>query len=140
MSGYHLEMVSELRAGALAATLPLRPDMAEQWEESGGALTPGPKWALWDGGRLLGIGGLTPRGAATSTGWLLVGQEVEARDWAMARRAMRQALDWIARRGVKRVQVLVEAGRFGAQRLMVRLGFEATSRDGDDITMTKELT
>lgn len=136
MSRARLEMIASCRAGDLAAGLSLRGDMAEQYA---GVIEPGPTWALWDGERLLGLGGLTPRGAARSAGWLLVAEGVTSRDWTVARRAMRLVLDWAATRSIRRVCALVDCERAGAMSLLRGLGFEASDREGDDIVMTKEL-
>lgn len=136
MSRWTLQMVSTMRAAELAAGLPLRTDMVADFH---GVIPVGPTWALWSGGRLLGLGGLEPRGAARSAGWLLVGEGVTARDWAGARRAMRHVLGWAAGRSIKRVCALVDCERKGALNLLRGLGFEAADREGDDIVMTKEL-
>lgn len=139
-AAYRLQKVTALQARKLAESLPLRPDMREQFEAAGGDLGDGPAWAFGIGGRLLGLGGLRPVGAAGSSGWLLVGEGVTSRDWAAARRAIRTVLEWAARRAIRRVHAFPEASLAGAMRLLVKLGFEPTGREGDNIIMTKELT
>lgn len=136
MSRWTLQMVSAVRAAELAAGLTLRADMVADYQ---GVIPPGPTWALWTGDRLLGLGGLEPRGAAASAGWLLVADGVTARDWAGARRAIRHVLCWAASRSIKRVSALVDCERAGALALLRGLGFEAADREGDDIVMTREL-
>lgn len=140
MSRYVLQMTSQPLAAARAANMALRPDMAEQFAGERGVIPPGPVWTLLRDGEVLGMGGLEPKGAARSHGWLLVADGLTPRDWAMGRRAIREALDFAARRAVRRVQALVDCGSPGACRLLLGLGFVATDRDGDNIVMTRELT
>lgn len=139
MTAYRGYMVHSETALSMVRHLTLRPDMAAQFEATGRRLLPGPAWAVADGDRVLGFGGLSAQGATASVGWLLVSDGLTARDWAAGRRAMRAALDWARGHAIRRVRVLVEAGQPGAHRLMLGLGFVATDRDGDDITMTLEL-
>ncbi len=136
---YVLQMTSQPLATARAANMALRPDMAEQFAGEQGTIPPGPVWTLLRDGEVLGMGGLEPKGASRSLGWLLVAEGLTPRDWAMGRRAMREALDFAARRAVRRVQALVEARRPEACALLLALGFVATDRDGDNIIMTREL-
>lgn len=134
-----MKMIPDRLAAKIARELPLRGDMAEQFESAGGGLLTGPKWAVEAGGRVIGLGGLSPQGAAASVGWLLVADGLRPRDWAVGRWAMRTVMEWAATRSIRRVRALVDAGNPGAQRLLARMGFEATGRDGDEITMTREL-
>lgn len=136
---YELQMTGDLQALALARAMTLRPDMRTDFDAEGATLPAGPIWALYEGPRLAGLGGLERRGAGASKGWLLIPEGLTPRDWAMGRRAIRQVLEWAACHGVKRVAATVESANLPACRLLVRLGFEASWREGDDITMTREL-
>jgi RimJ/RimL family protein N-acetyltransferase len=135
-----MKMIADPLAAKIARELPLRGDMAEQFAQAGATIPPGPKWAVEAGGRVIGLGGLSPQGAAASVGWLLVADGLTVRDWAVGRWALRTVMEWAASHSIRRVRALVDAGNPGAQRLLARLGFEATGRDGDEITMTRELT
>jgi RimJ/RimL family protein N-acetyltransferase len=134
-----LQMIPDRMALAIARDLPLRGDMAEQFAAAAATLLPGPKWVVETGGRFIGLGGLSPQGAGASVGWLLVADGLTVRDWAAGRWALRTVMQWAATRSIRRVRALVDARNPGAQRLLARLGFEATGRDGDEITMTREL-
>lgn len=136
---YALQMTAATQALAIARALPVRADMQRDFEAEGAALPIGPIWTLLDGDRVVGLGGLERRGAGTSAGWLLVPEGLSARDWAKGRRAILEVLQWAAWHSVRRVAAVVEAGNIGAQHLLARLGFEASDRDGDDITMVREL-
>lgn len=139
MSRYHSFMTSRSFAEARAREMTLRPDMRRQFQEEGHELPAGPIWTLLESGRVLGMGGLKPSGAGASIGWLLVGEDVGPRDWAVGRRLMRRALEWAACHAIRRVHACPEASMDGARRLLVGLGFEPTGEEGDNIVMTKEL-
>lgn len=139
MSDYRLELTGATQGLALARALPVRADMRQDFEAEAGALPIGPMWTLYDGARVVGLGGLERRGAGTSAGWLLVPEDLTPRDWAKGRRAILEVLQWAAWHSVRRVAAVVEAGNIGAQHLLARLGFEAADRVGDDITMVREL-
>ena len=140
MSGWRIFATSRSFAEARARDMTLRPDMAEAFAREGRTLPPGPIWTVLDGDRLIGMGGLEPRGAATSLGWLLVADDLTARDWAMGRRAMGSALAWARCHGIKRVVVVATQGLPGARRLLEKLQFRATGTDDEgDMEMTMEL-
>ena len=140
MSAWRIYGTSRPFAEACARHMTLRPDMAEAFRREGHALPPGPIWTVMKGDQLVGMGGLEPRGAATSLGWLLVADGLSARDWAMGRRAMASALGWARCHGIKRVVVVATPALPGARRLLERLGFRATGPDDDgDLEMTMEL-
>jgi hypothetical protein len=121
-------------AAELAGRLTLRPDMQADFDN----IPPGPKWVLMDGERVIGLGGFEPAGAARSTGWLLCG-EMTRREWAMARRAMREGLTWARSHGIKQVFALVAGDRPDHAAMLARLGFSLSGQEGDDAVMKKEL-
>lgn len=139
MSGYRLEIIGGAEAVVRARGLTLRRDMRTQFDEEAGAIPAGPVWVFSDGPRTLGLGGLRRHGAGASVAWLLVAEGVTLRDWVAARRAIRDVLNWAATRSIRRVHACPEASMAGAQRLLVRLGFEPSGREGEHIVMTKEL-
>lgn len=136
---YALKMTAATQALAEARALPVRADMRDDFASEAAALPIGPIWTLYEGDRVVGLGGLERRGAGTSAGWLLVPEGLTARDWAKGRRAILEVLQWASWHSVRRVAAVVEAGNIGAQRLLARLGFEPADRAGDDITMIREL-
>lgn len=137
MSGWTLTMIGHAAATKQASAMTLRPDMAEQLQARDGQLPEGPIWGLYDGERVIGLGGLARQGAAASLGWLLIGDDLTRRDWAMARRAIAVALEWAGTRAIRRVHALVAME--GARRLLKSLGFRAAHADADGLTMTLEL-
>lgn len=140
MSDYRSFMTSRIVAEARSRSMALRPDMQREFDAAGGLNKEGPIWTLMRGDRVLGMGGLEPRGAAGSAGWLLVAEGLTRRDWAMGRRLIVEALEWARRHAIRRVHAFPEASMDGAMRLLLGLGFVAAGREGDNIIMTRELT
>lgn len=137
MSGWTLSMIGHAAATQQAAAMSLRPDMAEQLRERNGQLPEGPIWGLYEGDRVIGLGGLARQGSAASLGWLLIGDDLTRRDWAMARRAIAVALEWAGTRAVRRVHALVSTAP--ARALLKGLGFRAAHARPGDVIMTLEL-
>jgi len=135
-----LQMVTDATAALVARSLTsVRADMAPDFEAEGCAVPRGPKWLLSDGDRILGMGGLEPRGAAASAGWLLVGDDLTPRDWANGRRAMRAAMDFARSRCVRRVGALVDPDRKAPQEFLARMGFVPAEHEEEGLMMALEL-
>lgn len=141
MTGVTLQMVSDATAPLAARSLTtVRADMAADFEAAGGAVPRGPKWLLSDGDRILGLGGLEPRGAAASAGWLLVGEGLTARDWAAGRWAIRRALHFARSRSVRRIGALVDPDKAAPRAFLAGMGFVAAEPEEDGLMMVLELT
>jgi hypothetical protein len=96
-----------------------RADMIADYTAEGGVLPAGRKWVLIDDGHMLAFGGVDPDRA----GWLLPGEGLTRRHWAMIAEGIRNAMD-----GASIVALVSPVP--GAARFLTRLGFAETDIQG----------
>lgn len=111
------------------ARMAARPDMAEQFAALGERVHDGPKYALVDGDRLLGVGGIAYDDDDASWDlWCLCG-EMRPRHWLQVRDFVLGLVGKATEDG-SRVWVMASPGCEAAERFIRRLGFRASAEKG----------
>jgi hypothetical protein len=125
-----VEMVPELfwqipLSGDFSAAKCLTPAMMEA-----ACNAPNVAMAMLDGGKVLGAGGVFWIAAGRGLAWMLPGDWMTRRDFALAAAECRRQLGWLLGDGLHRIECTVLTGHRARARFIKRLGFafEGTMR------------